>query len=192
MTSGATPAHPPEAGMLEGAGIEVDVLVGAGDWHRHADVVRLVEEAVAVSCRAVAEEYEITVEGTEIAVQLTDDAEVRVLNREWRGKDYATNVLSFPTPDDAPTAGPRHLGDIAIAFETTHREAGDEGKAFHHHLVHLAVHGTLHLLGFDHEEVEEAEEMEEMERAILAALGIADPYADSDPVHPTTDPPHKT
>jgi probable rRNA maturation factor len=118
-----------------------------------------------------------------LAVMLSDDAGVRTLNANWRGIDKPTNVLSFPAlqpsgrlPDDAP----RMLGDIAIAYETTRREADDEGKLFDHHLSHLAVHGFLHLVGYDHENEAEAEAMEELERRILAQLGVPDPYADQD------------
>ncbi|KIZ39760.1 rRNA maturation RNase YbeY, partial [Rhodopseudomonas palustris] len=108
------------------------------------------------------------------------------LNANWRGIDKPTNVLSFPAlqppggiePDDAP----RMLGDIAIAYETVRREADDEGKPFVNHLSHLAVHGFLHLVGYDHESEAEAEAMEDVERQILAGLGIPDPYADQDRV----------
>src|SRR5438046_3160548 len=110
----------------------------------------------------------------------------RTLNHNWRGIDKATNVLSFPAlqptgptgPDDAP----RMLGDIAIAYQTTRREADEEQKPFDHHLSHLAVHGFLHLIGYDHETDGEAEAMESLEREILAQLGIPDPYADRDPL----------
>ena len=113
---------------------------------------------------------------------LTDDTGIRTLNNNWRGVDKPTNVLSFPAlqptgpvgPDDAP----RMLGDIAIAYETTRREADDEQKPFEHHLSHLAVHGFLHLVGYDHENDEDAEDMESLETEILALLGIPDPYAD--------------
>ncbi len=114
---------------------------------------------------------------------LTNDAGIRRLNGQWRGKDKATNVLSFPTPEVARAGGEPHLGDIAIAFETVEREALSEGKAFENHLMHLAVHGTLHLLGYDHEVADEAEEMEAMERTVLATLGVPDPYAETEPVH---------
>ncbi|MEA2882108.1 MAG: putative rRNA maturation factor, partial [Bradyrhizobium sp.] len=120
----------------------------------------------------------------ELAVMLTDDAGIRTLNRNWRGQDKATNVLSFPALP--PTGGqsaddaPRMLGDIAIAWETTRREADDEQKAFDHHLSHLAVHGFLHLVGYDHENEVDAEAMENLEREILGLLGIPDPYAGQD------------
>lgn len=111
----------------------------------------------------------------EMSIVLADDAFVRELNRDYRHIDKPTNVLSFPAEDDDAT-GPRLLGDVVLAFETLLREAADEGKSALDHLAHLVVHGTLHLLGYDHEEAQEAEEMEALERKILAGLGIADPY----------------
>jgi probable rRNA maturation factor len=116
----------------------------------------------------------------EIGVRLTGDAEIQELNREWRGQDKATNVLSFALDDGVPSGAPvTPLGDVVVAFETCAREADDENKPMADHLCHLVVHGTLHLLGFDHEQAEEAELMEGTERRVLAGLGIPDPYADS-------------
>lgn len=115
---------------------------------------------------------------TELSVVLTDDAEQRELNRQWRSIDKSTNVLSFPQLEPfAPVAG--LLGDITLARETLVREADELGIAFEAHFTHLVVHGFLHLLGYDHVEDEDAEEMEGLETEILATLGIADPYADS-------------
>ena len=123
----------------------------------------------------------------ELAVMLTDDAGIRTLNKNWRGQDKPTNVLSFPalqpTGRQSSDDGPRMLGDIAIAWETTRREADDEQKPFDHHLSHLAVHGFLHLVGYDHENEADAEVMEDLERQVLAQLGIPDPYADQDRVN---------
>jgi probable rRNA maturation factor len=113
----------------------------------------------------------------EVSVVLTDDAEQRELNREWRGIDKSTNVLSFPQLEPfAPVAG--LVGDIILARETLEREADEMGISFNDHFTHLVVHGFLHLLGYDHIEDDEAEEMEGLETEILATLGIADPYAD--------------
>ena len=109
----------------------------------------------------------------EITVLLTDDKTIQDLNARFRGKDKPTNVLSFPA---AESAAP-HLGDIALAFGVCAAEAEAQGKPLAHHLMHLTVHGVLHLLGYDHEADAEAEEMEGMERAILATLGVPDPYA---------------
>jgi probable rRNA maturation factor len=100
------------------------------------------------------------------------------LNRTWRGKDKPTNVLSFPAPEQPGAAGPRHLGDIALAFETLARESEEESKELAHHFAHLIVHGVLHLLGYDHEVEAEAEIMEALEVKALARLGITDPYRD--------------
>lgn len=111
----------------------------------------------------------------ELAVVLTDDTHIRRLNHQWRDRDSATNVLSFPASAGGP-AEPAHLGDIVIAFETVAREAADESKQFDHHLAHLAIHGFLHLLGYDHEDDDSAHDMERTERLALERLGIADPY----------------
>jgi probable rRNA maturation factor len=152
----------------------LDIITQAGDWSRLSDpealVRRAVEAAVAVAGR--------TAPDAEISLLLTDDAGVRALNRDWRGKDKATNVLSFPAPVQPGLPGPRHLGDIALAYETLAREAEAQSKTLADHLSHLVVHGTLHLLGYDHELEAEAEIMEGLEVKALATLGIADPYGD--------------
>ena len=157
-----------------------EVLVVADCWQTEPDAEAVIQRAVAVA----AEIADADTGEAEIAVMLTDDAGIRTLNSNWRGIDKPTNVLSFPAlqvspggPDDAP----RMLGDIAIAYETTRKEADDEQKPFEHHLSHLAVHGFLHLIGYDHEKDDDAEAMETLEQEILAQLGIPDPYADRDP-----------
>ena len=117
----------------------------------------------------------------EIAVRLTDDAEVRALNAEWRGKDKPTNVLSFPmdAPDAAASDGPElMLGDIILAHETCAAEAKDMAVSVEAHASHLIVHGALHLLGYDHMADDEAADMEAREVRALARIGIADPYGD--------------
>jgi probable rRNA maturation factor len=111
----------------------------------------------------------------EVTILLTDDAEMRALNKTWRGKDKPTNVLSFPA-GEAPGDGGA-LGDIAIAYETAAKEAADARLTLEDHVSHLVVHGLLHLLGFDHLEDDEAQRMENLERKVLASIGIADPYA---------------
>lgn len=115
---------------------------------------------------------------------LTDDSAIHALNRDWRGHDAPTNVLSFPAsnplrrkPRARQAAPPAPLGDVVIAFETTAREAAAEDKPIEHHLAHLAVHGFLHLLGYDHGTSRDAKEMETLEAVILAGLGVPDPYA---------------
>jgi probable rRNA maturation factor len=157
-----------------------EVLVVADCWHAEPDA----EVVIARAIEAAASMVDADTGDAELAVMLTDDSGIRTLNLNWRSIDKPTNVLSFPAlqppggqePDDAP----RMLGDLAIAYETTRREADEEQKPFHHHLSHLAVHGFLHLVGYDHEKDGEAEVMESLERDILASLGIPDPYADQD------------
>ena len=108
-----------------------------------------------------------------VTILLTDDATVQALNRQFRAKDSPTNVLSFPAPPNPED----HLGDVALAYGVCAREAADQGKPLGHHLQHLTVHGVLHLLGYDHIGDDEAEAMEGLERAVLAGLGVPDPYA---------------
>lgn len=113
-----------------------------------------------------------------IDVLLTSDAEMQILNKQWRGKDKTTNVLSFPSPDmPVPEGEVAHLGDIVLAWGAVAREAQDAGITLADHLTHLVVHGTLHLLGFDHEDDADADMMEKKETEILAGIGLADPYA---------------
>lgn len=115
----------------------------------------------------------------DLAVRLVDAREGRALNKHYRGKDYATNVLSFPA--ELPEGLPKGvklplLGDLVICAPVVAREAREQGKALAAHYAHLTVHGTLHLLGWDHEDEREAEAMEQLERDILAELGVEDPY----------------
>ena len=155
----------------------LEILVVADCWQAAPEAESVIDRAIT----AAAEFVTIDVAESEVAIMLTDDTGIRTLNRNWRGIDKPTNVLSFPAlrlrgpkgPDEAP----RMLGDIAIAYETTRKEADEEQKPFDHHLSHLAVHGFLHLIGHDHEKDQEAETMESLERDILSQLGIPDPYA---------------
>jgi len=138
-----------------------------------------VPDAVArcqAAARAALVAHDAPVAG-ELAVALADDAMLQRLNREHRGQDKPTNVLAFPlaTPGDDP-ALPALLGDVVIARETVLREAREQGKSAADHLAHLVVHGTLHVLGHDHDTDAEAARMEALEIAVLAGLGIADPY----------------
>ncbi|NIY74984.1 rRNA maturation RNase YbeY [Thalassospira sp. HF15] len=187
------------------APLDLDLEVEAGDWQR--DEIAAIEAAViaaldgALSDGALWDENAVPTDGTEdegdgasllsvapvieIGVRLSDDASVRILNRDYREKDKPTNVLSFAALESAEDAEafmmapdmPLMLGDIVIARETCAREAIEQQKTLKNHLVHLAVHGTLHLVGYDHMVDDEAEEMEDLERQILAGLGIDDPYA---------------
>ena len=140
-----------------------EVLVVADCWQDEPDAEAVIQRAIA----AAAESVDADVGEAELAVMLTDDPGIRTLNSNWRGIDKPTNVLSFPAlqPTGArkPGDAPRMLGDIAIAYQTMRREADEEQKPFDHHLSHLAVHGFLHLIGYDHENDADAEAMESLE-----------------------------
>jgi len=155
-----------------------EVLVVADCWQAAPEAEAAIHRAVATAAGMV----DADVGNAELAVMLTDDAGIRTLNSNWRGIDKPTNVLSFPALQPTGPTGaddvPRMLGDIAIAYETSRREADDEQKPFDHHLSHLAVHGFLHLIGYDHGNDDDAETMETLETEILAQLGIPDPHAD--------------
>jgi probable rRNA maturation factor len=156
--------------------LTVDVLTDSPRWDAEPGAEAAVRRAIAQAA---------AIEGSadpaaEVSVLLCDDAVIATLNARWRGRDEPTNVLSFPAPPAGDPAAPVHLGDIAIACETVVREAREQGQPVSQHLAHLAVHGFLHLLGYDHVTDGEAERMERLERDILAALGIPDPYARRD------------
>ena len=152
-------------------GVETDV---SGDWDSRIDWPALARSAVH---SAVAHSRHRHLSDSEVSVKFTSDEEVRALNATWRGKDRATNVLSFPMAGEDELASAQLLGDIVLAYGVCLAEATDKKVAIETHAAHLVVHGTLHLLGYDHETGDaDADEMEEVERQALAALGIADPY----------------
>jgi probable rRNA maturation factor len=149
----------------------VEVMVEAAQWKAKRNAKALLQRAIAAAAAAV------PTNGGEVAIVLTDDNAIRALNRDWRKKNTPTNVLSFPAKEARVSPGTlRLLGDIVIAYETTEREARAERKPFAHHLTHLAVHGFLHLVGYDHLVDDEAQAMEGLETSILARLGVPDPY----------------
>lgn len=152
---------------------------------RWGDIAALAETATD----AVLDRLGLEPSAFEVSVLACDDARIAVLNADFRDKPKATNVLSWPSAERAaamdgemplpPSLGPdQELGDIAIAYDTCAREAAAAGKSMRDHTVHLLVHGTLHLLGFDHERDRDAALMEGLETEILGKLGIPDPYMD--------------
>jgi probable rRNA maturation factor len=158
--------------------VDIVLSVEAGDWSVLGDADSLCRRAVEAALAAA----EIGATGGAIGVALATDAELRDLNRTWRGQDKPTNVLSFPSGEkasDQPGAPPPHYGDVILAFETVAREAREQGKSLSDHTTHLLVHGVLHLFGYDHEADDEAEIMERLETRILAGIGIADPYLET-------------
>lgn len=145
-------------------------IVAEGGWQdaAHAPLAR---RAGAAALQAAAPPGRV-----ELCVLLTDDARMRTLNLKFRGLDRSTNVLAFAA-EGAAASAPRLLGDVVVAFETAAAEAVAADLSLADHLSHLVVHGTLHLLGYDHAGNADAEAMEALERQILDGLGIADPYA---------------
>jgi len=150
--------------------VTIEIATESAAWEKLPGAEAAVRRAVEAALR------DARIDAGEIGIVLADDARIQALNKNFRGVDKTTNVLAFPAPK-SPGHGPKPIGDIVLAYETMAREAEQEGKAALHHLMHLAVHGALHLVGFDHVEDADAEAMEARERAILATLGIPDPYA---------------
>ncbi len=122
----------------------------------------------------------------ELTIRLVDEEEGRTLNHDWRGKDYATNVLSFVADVPPGILDIPLLGDLVICAPVVAREAVEQGKPLAAHWAHLVIHGCLHLVGYDHIEDEEAEAMEALEQQLLASLDYPDPYSDHEPTEPKT------
>jgi probable rRNA maturation factor len=154
-------------------GPRVDIQVASRLWEAEPHAEQAVRDAVAAAAGALS-----TMDG-EVSILLTDDSGIRQLNRDWRGIDKPTNVLSFPAAPQKAPGGDRFLGDIAIAYETLQRECDDENRDFLHHLTHLAVHGFLHLNGYDHETETRADEMEGLESRIMTRMKMPDPWLET-------------
>lgn len=154
--------------------VAIDVAVAEARWAEIAGHDDLIARALRQTLVQTGTKLR---EGAEVSILLCNDAFIAGLNKQWRGRDAATNVLSFPSGSEPAEAD--LLGDIVIAFETTALEAATLDKTFEDHFTHLVVHGFLHLLGYDHEDDGEAEEMEAVERDVLASLGIGDPYRET-------------
>jgi probable rRNA maturation factor len=149
------------------ASVTIDIRVESDLWKSKRDIKTVARSAIVKAATTVA------LPKCELSVLLTDDPTIRTINADWRGVDAPTNVLSFPAPGGG---GRPFIGDIVLAYETIAAEARAERKPFAHHFAHLAVHGFLHLLGYDHIRKKDAEIMEEAERGILRQLRIPDPY----------------
>lgn len=179
MDGDSSSAHHPGPRIRERAP-DARVTLRDRRWRRVlADVAKQVTQAARL---ALADELLRQGRGTGgfvAEITLAADRDLQALNRNWRQQDKPTNVLAFPgfDPDDLPAQGPAELGDVILAYETCAREAEAAGKSLNDHMMHLVVHGLLHLLGHDHLDDDEAALMEGRETEILARLGIADPYA---------------
>jgi probable rRNA maturation factor len=162
--------------------VQIEVVVRSARWQEQPRAAAIVRTAVLAAAKAVSTPH------AELAIVLCDDSAIRALNRKWRGQNAPTNVLSFSAaaPGEkrpktpyikTPHIQTPYIGDIVIAYETVAREAAAEAKPFKHHLAHLAVHGFLHLLGYDHQSDHEAQRMERTERTILKRIAVPNPYA---------------
>ena len=154
--------------------LRVEFIETSRRWRGALPARAIARQAIGAALRESGVELR---RGAEVCVHLVGDADIRELNKQWRGRNASTNVLSFPAAQPDQVEAARLIGDIFIAFETVSREAKDEGKALADHFSHLVVHGFLHLLGFDHDADARAEAMEALEVRILAHIGVADPYA---------------
>ena len=151
--------------------LAIETLIECAGWSALPDL----ENSIAGCLLATIEESKDELpDNAVVSLLFCDDERIRELNREFRGQDKATNVLSFPGPE--PLESARFLGDIAVAFETVAREGREQHKSLDHHCRHMIVHGFLHLLGYDHEDEAEAEAMEDLEIRVLHRLGIENPY----------------
>jgi len=161
--------------------LTIDIAQDGGAWPEGAEALdRLIERAVAAALAAAAPRVP-RADSLEVCVVLADDPFVHDLNNRYRGKDKATNVLSFPSGlAMLDPSAPRALGDVVLAFETVSAEAQAMGKALRAHVAHLVVHGTLHLLGYTHEDDEDGDIMTAAERAAMEAVGFSDPYANTE------------
>jgi probable rRNA maturation factor len=150
--------------------LQIDIRIQSLLWDGQPLAEKTVRNSVLAAAAA------LSTAGGEVGIVLTDDSAIRSLNRDWRGIDKPTNVLSFAASGPGTGEGSRLIGDIVIAFETLERECADENRDFLHHLAHLAVHGFLHLNGYDHETDAQAEAMEGLESKIMMRLNLPDPY----------------
>ena len=159
--------------MADGPDIAISIRDAA--WRQAVPEARRLCRRAALAALAVGDNVD---DGAEASIVLADDELLRRLNREFRDRDEATDVLSFPGPERL-AGGPAMIGDVVIAYETASRDAAGAGKRLADHLCHLVVHGTLHLLGHDHQSAAAARRMEGLEARVLADLGITDPYAET-------------
>jgi probable rRNA maturation factor len=164
--------------MIPADTFPVEITVSCAGWRRDCvGAARLAGQAATLALARGAAPVEAVLD-----ITLTDDAAQRELNRIWRGTDAPTNVLAFAAADPAvpvPPGAPLLLGDVVLALETVRREAAEQNKPLADHLRHLVVHGVLHLLGYDHADAAGAAAMEAREIAILAELGVPNPYRDT-------------
>jgi probable rRNA maturation factor len=148
----------------------IDIQIQSPLWDAQPLAAQTVRDAIAAAAAT------LSTADNEVSILLTDDKAIRLLNREWRGIDKPTNVLSFPAATTKASVRMPLFGDIVMAYETLKRECDDEDRIFLHHLAHLTVHGFLHLIGYDHQVEAQAEEMEGFESKIMTRMQMPDPH----------------
>ena len=153
---------------------QIDIQTHSPLWEAQPMAAQIVHDAIVTAAS------ELSTVGGEVSIVLTDDSAIARLNRDWRGVDKPTNVLSFPASGQNAGTRTRLFGDIVIAYQTLERECENENRLFLHHLAHLAIHGFLHLSGYDHETDTQADEMEALETRIMSRLNMPDPYLERD------------
>ena len=153
-----------------GSAPSIDIQIQSSLWDAQPEAEQTVRRALIAAAQALSKR------DGEVAILLTDDPSIRALNRQWRGIDAPTNVLSFPAAVTQTSVAAKFFGDIVLSYETLDRECADEDRIFLHHLAHLTVHGFLHLIGYDHQVDSEADEMEALESRIMTHLQLPDPY----------------
>ena len=148
----------------------IDIQIQSPLWDAQPLAAQTVRDAIAAAAAT------LSTADNEVSILLTDDKAIRLLNREWRGIDKPTNVLSFPAATTKASVRMPLFGDIVMAYETLKQECDDEDRIFLHHLAHLTVHGFLHLIGYDHQVEAQAEEMEGLESKIMTRMQMPDPH----------------
>jgi probable rRNA maturation factor len=148
----------------------IDIQIQSSLWDAQPLAAQTVRDAIAAAAAT------LSTADNEVSILLTDDKAIRLLNREWRGIDKPTNVLSFPAAATKASVRMPLFGDIVMAYETLKRECDDEDRIFLHHLAHLTVHGFLHLIGYDHQVEAQAEKMEGLESKIITRMQMPDPH----------------
>lgn len=162
---------------------EIDITISEPEWGQSfIDVEEIAREAMDITLRMAVLPRIIEDKPLEASIVLANDDLIQVLNREYRKMDKPTNVLSFASldsKDPVPASGPFPIGDVILSYQTIDREAKEQGKFFKDHFIHMVVHGTLHLVGYDHQTEDEATNMETLEIRILEKMNVQNPYMDN-------------
>lgn len=170
----------------QNSNFDIDVSVSEPDWiSSFLDVETLAAESMELALRMAQMPNQIKGRDLELSIVLANDDLIQILNREYRQKDSPTNVLTFASldsDDPVPPDAPYPIGDVILSYQTIDREAREQGKFFRDHFLHMVVHGTLHLLGYDHETEDDANNMESLEIRILEKMNIQNPYMEKLPM----------